>query len=904
MALQPGSRLGAYEIVSLLGAGGMGEVYRASDTRLNRDVAVKILPAAFATDAERLARFKREAQVLASLNHPHIAAIYGLEETPNGNALILELVDGPTLADRIAQGPIPVDDALPIAKQIAEALEAAHERGIIHRDLKPANIKLTPDGSVKVLDFGLAKATGELARGNASLSPTITSPAVTMGGVLLGSAAYMSPEQAKGREADKRSDVWGFGCVLYEMLSGKRAFDGEDLTETIAAVVKSEPDWSVLPADVPEQIRLLIRRCLEKDRGRRISDISIARFLMVEPILAGATHGAPATMATAAVRRPAWRRALPALAFAIVASALAGAAAWKFKPSPPLTVTRFTYLLGSGQEFTNAGRHIIAISPDGSQLVYVANRRLYLKSAWEAEATAIAGTEAAQVTTPVFSPDGESIAFYTGAGAAGAGGSLKKIGRSGGAAVTLCQASNPLGMSWDGDTILFGQTGKGILRVSANGGTPDVIVGVTGDEVAHGPQMLTGGRALLYTLANGTDWDNARIVVQAPGSSDRKVLITGSADARYLPTGHIIYALGSVVFAVRFDVGRLEVVGGPVPVVEGVRRVSGGTGGNPGTAHFAVSPTGSLAFIEGPSTASGSDVALLDRKGTLQLLKLPPRAYAYPRVSPDGRQLAVGVDDGKEVNVWIHDLSGTSAIRRLTFGGNNRYPIWTSDGARIAFQSDREGDRAIFSQAADGNGAAERITKPEEGQAHIPQAWSPSGDSFLFSVVSGSNQSLWTFALQDKKAAPFGSVRFSSLAGPNAALSSNGRWVAYASAEPGRSVVFVEPYPATGAKYQIADGTSALWSRDGTELFLSPGQGGGFLIIRVTSRPTFTFENPMSVPRPGYVGRLDARNWDITPAGERFVIVLDPGSTATAGRPEIQFVLNWFEELKRRVPVK
>ena len=898
MTLAPGTRLGAYEITAPIGAGGMGEVYRARDTRLNRDVAIKVLPEAFAQDADRLARFKREAQVLASLNHPHIAAIYGLEETANASALVLELVEGPTLADLIARGPIPVDETLPIARQICEALEAAHERGIIHRDLKPANIKLTPDGTVKVLDFGLAKETGGTVNATTSLSPTITSPAMTMAGVLLGSAAYMSPEQAKGREGDKRSDVWGFGCVLYEMLTGKRAFDGEDLTETIAAVVKSDPDWSALPADISPHVQLLIRRCLEKDRQKRVSDISTARFVLGEPLERAETLPQPHPTAAP---RSFWKRAAAAIAAAIVTSAIVGTAVWRFKPIPSQPVTRFTYRLSDGQQFTNAGRHLLAISPDGTQMVYVANLRLYLKSSRETEAVQIRGTEGGLVSTPVFSPDGTSIVFFSGVvtGTAGSVGVLKRIATTGGTAIPLCDATNPHGMSWSGHHILFGQANKGILQVSENGGTPEVLVSTKQGEIAQGPQMLPDGRTILYTLADGVDWDSARVVTHVIGSDDRKAVIQRGADARYVPTGHIVYAMSGVLYAIGFDVRRQAVVGGSVPIVEGIRRAGTVTA----AAHFAVSETGTLAYVPGSASAAGRplDLALIDRKGTSEPLNLPPNAYQGPRFSPDGRYLAVGTDDGKDASIWIRDLSGKNSIRKLTFGGKNRYSIWSSDSARVTFQSDRDGDLAIYWQRADGTGTAERLTKADKGAAHIPEAWSPKGEVLLYSVASGSNHSLWTFSLRDKKSEPFGSVR-SFAASTSSSFAPNGRWVTYQSAgerEPTR--IFVQPYPSTGAYYQIAEGTYPVWASNGNEVFFSGASGvNTFSAVRVNTQPTFTFGTPTaSTPRPGYVGRTDYRNFDLAPDDNRFVIVVEKQGE----NPRIDFVLNWFEELKRLVPV-
>ncbi|MBI3264101.1 MAG: protein kinase, partial [Acidobacteria bacterium] len=533
---------GAYEILAAIGAGGMGQVYRAHDTKLGRDVALKVLPESFAHDPDRVARFRREAQVLASLNHPHIAAIYGLEEANGSQFLVLELVEGETLTQRLKAGVLPLDEALSIARQIAEALEAAHEKGIIHRDLKPANIALTADSQVKVLDFGLAKALDPAPVADLSHSPTLT-VAATQAGVILGTAAYMSPEQAKGRAADKRSDVWAFGCVLYEMLTGRRAFEGEDVSDTLAFVLTKEPDWRRLPIETPAPISKLLRRCLQKDRNERLADASDARLEIQDALTppaadAVAAGGAP----TAAVRpaRLAWAL-VGVLAVVVVLLAVPNSRHVTEAPAPARHLARFSLPLPEGQRFTAGGRQLVAISPDGTQMVYMASQRLYLRSMSELESRVISGTESTVAPShPVFSPDGRSVVFWNGDQ------TLKRIAVSGGAPVTICQADNPYGVSWSTDGILFGQGTKGIMRVSASGGKPEVLVQVKGDELAHGPQMLPGGQAVLFTLATGTGadrWDKAHVVVQSLRSGERKTLIEGGSDARYLPTGHLVYAL-------------------------------------------------------------------------------------------------------------------------------------------------------------------------------------------------------------------------------------------------------------------------------------------------------------------------------------------------------------------------
>ena len=918
MPLSAGTRLGPYEIVAPLGAGGMGEVYRARDMKLDRDVAIKVLPELFVSDPERVARFQREAKTLASLNHPHIAQIYGLEGRDRQDAtafIVMELVDGADLAQRIARGPIPPDEALPIAKQIAEALEAAHEAGIIHRDLKPANIKLRPDGTVKVLDFGLAKAMepAGTASASATMSPTITTPAMTGIGMILGTAAYMSPEQAKGRPADKRSDIWAFGCVLYEMLTGRRAFEGEDVSDTLAAVLRGEPDWTALPANVSRMTRILLMRCLEKDRKKRIGDISTALFLIGEPAVAGLD-----TSVELQSGAPGWRRAIPFVATAVVTAALAAGVVRGLMPSPnALPVSRFTVPLPEDQVFTNDGRHVLAISPDGTQMVYVANGQLHLRSMSALEATAIPGTKSRQgVLNPAFSPDGRSVAFWE-----ADDGTIKRIAVNGGAAVTLCTAERPMGIAWDASGILFGQS-RGIMRVAAAGGEPETLVRVAEGEVAHGPQMLPDGRRVLFTVATGasTDrWDKAKVVLQSLDSGDRKTVIDGGSDGRFLPTGHIVYALGGTLLAVPFDSRRLEVTGGPVPILEGIRR--GNTPElNPGVAHFSVSNTGALVYIPGPVSLTAADQQLvrLDHKGGIQTLRLPRGRYEAPRVSPDGRRLAFGTEDAREAIVWIFDLSGTTSMRRLTVEGRNRYPIWSVDGERVAFQSVREGDASIFWQRADGTGRAERLTSAEPGTFHIPESWSPKGDRFLFSVIrkAAVGASLWTFSLPDRKVEPFGGVQFASANLPRAVFSPDGRWVAYMSDETGISGVYVQPFPATGAKYPISTGravsVSPLWSPDGKAILyvdMAYPRTGGLVVVSLTTEPTFTFGNPVVVPSGalqtgGVSAPYSSRRFDMAPDG---AIIGTAEADQTSSQPRasrIEIVLNWFTELQQRVPLR
>jgi serine/threonine protein kinase/Tol biopolymer transport system component len=877
----------------------MGEVYKARDTRLDRTVAIKILPEAFAADADRVARFQREAKTLAALNHPNIAQIFGLEQAGDLHALAMEFVAGEDLSERIARGAMPISEAFPIARQIAEALEAAHEQGIVHRDLKPANVKVRDDGTVKVLDFGLAKAI-DLAADAANPgtphthSPTITSPAMTAAGMILGTAAYMSPEQARGRATDKRSDVWAFGCVLFEMLTARRAFDGEDVTDTIAAVVRSEPDWQSLPKEMPESIRSLIRRCLEKDRHKRVGDISVARYLLAEPsaeIAAVPSAAQPARVISGPSRSG---RALSLVVSMVIGAALAGTVAWRLRPAPPSAiVSRFMLTLPDDQRFTGLSRPVVAISPDGTQILYDANARLYIRPIGEIQARQITTTEA---LNPIFSPDGKSIAFYSAADQ-----TIKRMSVSGGAAVTMCRAIPPSGMSWTDDGLLIGQGQDGIARVPAKGGTPETLVHVQDDELAHGPQILPGGEWILFTLVKGTGpdrWDRAQLVAESLKTRQRKIVVEVGSDGRYLPTGHLIYMLGGTLFAVPFDVRRVQVTGEPTPVIEGVRRVTAVTAAS---THLSLSNAGSLVYLPGPvTTSSGQVIGLFDRKGSSQLLKMPPGPYSLPRISPDGTRVAFERDG----NIGIYDLAGTSAIRRITFDGRSHAPIWSADGERVAFQSEREGDKGIWLQRADGTGAPERLTKPEPGTSHLAESWMPNGDRFLFSVTKGSAMSLWLFSLQDRQATPFGHVTTTTALFPQSAFSPDGKWVAYSSATEGG--IFVQPFPPTGAKFEIhhKNGGHSVWSPDGKEIVYVPG-GGQFVAVNVMTQPAFAVSDPVAVPRPFPLpGPASPRGYDVGKDG-RFIAVI-PAGTSPADRDNLQIevVLNWFEELKAKVATK
>ncbi len=895
---------GHLRVGAMLGRGGMGEVYRAHDVHLHRDVALKMLPAAFALDRDRVARFKREAQVLASLNHPNIAGIHGLEESGGVHALVLELVEGPTLADHLARGPIPMEEALSIARQIALALQAAHEQGIIHRDLKPANIKAPDEGPVKVLDFGLAKLNDEpsatdSSSASAMLSANASSPAMSADGSILGTAAYMSPEQARGKTVDKRTDIWAFGCVLFEMLTGTRAFSGTDVKDTLGSVLQGLPNFEKLPSSVPPAIRILLQRCLEQDRTRRVADAATLGYVFNQ----AASLAPPVALRE---RIPRWL-----LAAVMMAGVLGCVLLWSRWPSPPRpAVARFALSKFEDQLMIMARPHI-AVSPDGSRLVYYSNGRAFLRDLSEADARPLLspGTFVGQTA---FSPDGRSLAAWF-----GEYGGIKRMEVSGGAPVAVCHADDVFGMTWDRSGIMIGQGPKGIIRCPVDGrGTPQQLATVEAGEEADGPQILPGGNTLLFTIAKTADglsrWDTARVVVQSLESGERKTVVEGGSTAQYIPTGHLLYARGGIIFAVPFDVSRGQVSGQAVAVVEGVRRTAGGVTGG---AQFAVSNTGHLFYIPGPVTAWSSErtIVLADRAGMLTRLAIPPGPYMYTRVSRDGARLAVGTDNGKEAAVWICRLREQTALQRLTIEGRNRFPIWSPDGTRVAFQSDRGGEQAIYVQRVDGTGRAERLAGARDGESFTPDSWSPDGRSILLSVEKGSEFSLWMLSVQDGRLRPLGVTSQRTI---GATFSPDGRWIAYSLSggkdrtlmSPDRGV-FVQPFPATGAIYQapkVLIDFHPVWAPDGRELMYVPAAASGQLAtVRVTAHDGLTFGAPVTSPFRITANHLitQTRAYDVLPDG-RFVGLIDasePDGSLANGTSEIRVVLNWFEELKARV---
>jgi eukaryotic-like serine/threonine-protein kinase len=897
----------------------MGEVWRARDKKLGREIALKTLPDEFARDTDRLARFEREARMLASLNHPNIASVYGLEESSGTRFIVLELIEGETLADILHRGPIETEEALRFALQIAAAIEAAHEKGVIHRDLKPANIKITPDRKVKVLDFGLAKAfEADPSESSLSNSPTL-SMAATAKGIILGTAAYMSPEQARATGVDNRTDVWAFGCVLYEMLTGRQAFRGAMVSDILASVLARDPDYTALPGRIHPRIRELIQRCLEKDpkaRWQAIGDVRVE----IERILASGEFTAPAESGAVLTSKARVRLLAP---WTVAAALLAAAAVWAFKPVPPpdpRPIVRFEYLIPGGvnQAFRNTGRPIVTFSPDGRHFIYNTVGGVYLRSLDSLSGRLIPGTENA-LANPISSPDGEWVAYWV---AEGQPGTLRKIGIAGGAPVTIGPASNPFGASWGKDgTILFAQP-EGIMRVSSDGGTPQMVIKTKDGEQAYGPSMLPDGKTVLYSVTRvrgGTRWDQAEIVAQAIGSSAPAVLLRGGSDARYVPTGHLVYAVGDVLFAVAFDLSKLQVKGGPVPIVTGVQRASAAAQAT-GAANFGFSDRGTLVYLNSTAAPAAiqTTVGIVDRNGAIHRLDVPPAVYRNPRVSPDGRQIAVETisDTGQSI-IWVYDLAGGKAIRRLTQDGNNTRPAWTRDGKKIAYSSDREKPSGIFLQPADGSGLPERLTSAEENYAHFPESWSPDGRVLSMAVVhlpaGGSSWALWTLSLDDpgKKPKLFYDVPTSNEFGSN--FSPDGKWIAYASNE-GPDVqfgIYVQPYPPTGVKYQISrsGGAWPVWAPNGAELIYrlsnaAPNAAVKLNAVSITTKPVPAFTSEKELSIQGFVPVTNNREYDMMPNGKEFVMVFPAGQQATAPppQPRIHVVVNWFEELKARVP--
>jgi Tol biopolymer transport system component len=911
MPLHPGTRLGPYEVTAQIGVGGMGEVYRATDTNLKRSVALKVLPDSVAGDPERLARFQREAEVLAALNHPNIAHIHGLEKSAGITSLVMELVEGPTLADRIASGPIALEEALPTAIQIAEALEAAHALGIIHRDLKPANIKVRSDGVVKVLDFGLAKAlepASALSRAAVD-SPTITSPAMmTRTGVILGTAAYMSPEQAKGRTTDTRSDVWAFGCVLFEMLSGKIAFGGATVTETLAAVIRAEPDWSQLPADTPPPVRSLLRRCLQKDLRHRVQAIGDARITLEE-----ALTGAADAPVAAAGREAAWRRLLPWALLSATVLAFAGLA-WVREGQRTTTIpaqpVRLQIPMPSRPPLRVSG--LFALSPDGQQLAFAASSsdgipRIWLRALSSLEIRPLAGTEG--VGTLLFwSPDSRFIAFDS-------GGRLQKIGVAGGPADTVCALPRtPVGGSWNKTGVMiFGQFGGPIMQVPARGGTATPLTALdaaTGDVAHNMPAFLPDDRHFVYLHDTGTDGaiSTGSLDAKPDGQDTRRFSVT-MFGAAYLPvadsnSGLLLYLRRGTLMAQPFDERRLELSGDPAPVVEGP------IGNFYDSGLFSASRNGTLTYWS-PGNVQ-SQLTWFDAQGKILGTIGELGAYEDFALSPDGTQafLSKRIHEFEGSAVWLLDMSrGTSTRFELDRTAYNEKAIWSPDGHKVIFGSARAGQNMnLYQKTISGSADSEALVTSSDWKS--PLSWSPDGRSVLYLSVGGKTKGdMWVAPLGNHRApVPFLQTAFDERDGE---FSPDGRWIAYASNESGRDEVYVRPFssdpsgtplPDSGNKWIISSegGVRPKWKKDGTELYYLD-LDGKLMAASVTTRPVFQagvprllFQTRSGSAGANWAGSADA-HWAPSPDGKRFLFLVPE----TQGAAPFTVVLNWPALLKK-----
>ena len=902
-----GQSINHYKITAKLGEGGMGVVYQATDTRLGREVALKILPEKFVEDRQRMNRFQREAEVLASLNHPHISIIHGLEEADGVRALVLELVEGPTLAERIAEGHIPVEETLQIALEITQALEAAHEKGIIHRDLKPANVKITPEGKVKVLDFGLAKALEpELSQQELANSPTLTLEA-TQEGIVLGTAAYMSPEQARGQTVDKRTDIWSFGLLFFEMLTGKSMYAGRSLTETLAAVIHGEPVLENLPRGTHPRIKELLRRCLRKEPRMRLRDMGDARITIDECLAGEETLDEPLVPLMSA---PLWRRLVP---WALVPIMLI--LAWAFRPLPPgEPVMRWEIPLAEGEVFKHFFRQAIALSPDGRRVAYVASLnadpsedrtpRIYTRLLDRWKPVALPGTEGA--TMLFFSPDGKWLGFYSRSDRA-----LKKLPLAGGEATTICDCRQPFGASWSADdTIVFSCLQKdGLWRVSAVGGKPEQITHLdreAKEETHRLPHMLPGGKAVLFTTSRHSTYDleKGEIAVQVLETGERKVLVERASDGRYLSTGHLLFARVGTLMAAPFDLASLELTGPEVRVLEGVSHGihTGGTGWETGSAQFAVSSSGTLAYIGGsvfPETRR--QVVWVDRSGRVEPTRIEPGQYYSLRLSPDeGRVI---VSNNYKGDIWVWDLARGTSTRQTTDQGSSG-GLWTPGGTRFSFISLRGGQSQMLWKAVDSDEEAEALFPSEKTLGSA--AWSPDGKHLAVLSDPLGNPDIWILSMEGSRSIrPFRETPFYE---GHPVFSPNGQWLAYSSNESGRAEVYGQPFPGPGPKTIISTsgGTSPTWRGDGRELFYRSGPRMMAVKISVDGGelkpgiPMFLFEGSYKISYP-------TRGYDVRRDGKRFLMqTVEPEKDLLRYREyfgnRVNIVLKWSEEVKRLAP--
>jgi serine/threonine protein kinase len=880
MPLTTGSRLGPYEVIEPLGAGGMGEVYRARDTTLDRDVAIKILPESLAQDPERLSRFAREAKTLAALNHPNIAIIHGFEQTQSVQALVMEMVPGPTLAERIADGRIPLDEALPIARQMAEALEAAHGQGIIHRDLKPANVKLRPDGTVKVLDFGLAKV--ELptdVSSKVSRSPTITSP-MTQAGLILGTAAYMAPEQARGKPVDTRADVWAFGVVLFEMLAGRRPFDGDDISDALASILKSEPAWQALPAELPPPIGRLLRRCLQKDRRERLQHIGDAR-LEIEDALRGTPGAADATVASRS-NRFSWASALAGVvaAGAVAAAMVAGRRAPAASDLPEMRLEISTPQ-GSPSQF--------AISPDGRMIAFSTidhqRRQLWVRALDETAPRALAGTEGSEY--PFWSPDSRSIGFF-------ANNKLKRVELDGGPPQLLANVLTPAGGTWNaGGTILYvPNDSAGVMAVSAQGGEPVSVTPPRQPALATRlPQFLPDGRHFLFYVARGGE--PAGVYVGELGRDSIRRLVTADRPAVF-GADHLWFVRERDLFAQRFDPSTLA-FSGPIG------RVAENVGLGLVVANLSAAFDGPIAYRAGSeATPSRRGLVWFDRSGKpLGTVGEEGGFGSNPSLSADSRYVVLQRTVQENIDVWMIDLQRNVSTRLTDEPGIDSLPVWSPDGSRIAFSRATGEGNGIVVLRIDRAGPAEMLvlSSPPDGSEKttgpkIACDWSPDGSLLMFKQVDGKvgTTDLWVVPLASPdKAAPIVATPADERDGQ---FSPDGRWIAYESDESGTSQIYVQPFPGPGLKVRVSTGggSQARWRRDGKELFyIAPDDQLMAVSFDPAGRSDMGTPTPLFKTSIAPIRTISRQQYVVSPDGQRFLVVTTDQSPLTP----VTLLLNW-----------
>ena len=867
MRLAPGTRLGSYEVVSGIGAGGMGEVYRAHDTVLNRDVALKLVHPDFCHHPDSLTRLRREARALAALNHPNVATLHELAEFGDSCGLVMELVGGDTLADLVRRRRLPVAEALRLAAQVAGALEAAHERGITHRDLKPANIKVTADGIVKVLDFGLAKADG--IDGEAVIGSTLA----TSEGAVIGTAPYMSPEQARGAPVDRRTDIWAFGCVLYEMLTGRLAFDGNTRSDIVAGILEREPDWATVPPETPGAVRRLLRRCLEKDHRRRIRDIGDVK-LELEDIASAETPSDPGrshVVGPTPSRNRAWLRSAAFAAAGLLVGILA-AFPWQREGPSRSNEVRFSITLSEDERIATTELGAVTMSPDGRSIVYVAGRgnttQLMVRALDSGTARPLPGTLGA--VSPFFSPDGEWLGFF-------ADGKLKKTQVSGGTPVAICDAPDGLGGSWSGKgTIVFSATTGGPLQqVSANGGSPTraTELDVSRGEFSHRwPEFLPDNETVLYTVGTVGEWSEAEIVAQTLGSGERTSVLKGGTNPRYLTSGRVAYAHDRAIWIASFDLRSRSISGTPMRALEGV------SASVDGAAQFAVSREGASVYL--PSVQWSARRLVVVDAASQTPLAAPPHAYVTPRLSPDGKRVLLGVADRDE-HLWSYDLSA-GTLTQLTFEAANRAPIWSPDGQSAIFASNRNGALNLFALPAGGNGSTERLTTSESLQ--LPGSWSPDGNVLAFMEQHPSTgRDIWLLQRNGDRRLFLNSEADESA--PR--FSPDGRWIAYVSNESGQAEVYVRAVNARlSNRISSQGGSEPVWALDGGTLYYR--SYGKLLASQMSAGSPLGSRAASTIDAEP--GTFDAAGYDVM-SGNRFLMITGPPPGTTAA--EMRIILNW-----------